>query len=427
MGKGCRDSGSWRNLPASLALAVAMLASACAATGAATDARKDAAEAPAAYAGNVIEPAQVLPTGSVLFWSQPQQIARYPVMEQHFRAREIKRGDKVNPLPKAAAELSVSYDVGGETWTTETFMTRNHIAGLLVLKDGKILLERYGLGHGPDKRWTSFSVAKSMSSTMVGAAIRDGKIKSLEDPVTQYLPGLAGSGYEGVTVRHLLTMTSGVKWNEDYADPKSDVALFSAEPSVNGSDPVVTYMARLPREAEPGTKWVYKTGETNLVGSLVIAATGKSMAQNLSEKVWSRIGMEQDAIWMIDAAGNEVAGCCISATLKDYGRFAQFFMQGARVDGASIVPDGWVKEATASTPEARAGMGQAGGYGYQWWTTPGPAYRGSGIFGQQMWINPELNLVVILQGAWPVAGDPGLASMRQGYLDAVESAVKGGS
>ncbi|HEY8879313.1 MAG TPA: serine hydrolase [Roseateles sp.] len=358
--------------------------------------------------------------GSVLFWTFEQQKAGYPHMEDLFPTRVVKRGATVSPLPVAAKPLDVAFKVGDQTWTVDDYISRNRAAGLLVLKDGQVVLERYGLGQTPQMRWTSFSVAKSFSSTLVGAAIRDGKIRSLEDPVTAYLPALKGSAYEGVSIRQLLNMTSGVRWNEDYGDPHSDVARFATEPSVNGSDPVVTYMARLPREAAPGSKWVYKTGETNLVGSLVRAATGKTLSDYLSEKLWQPLGMEGDAYWMLDSSGGEIAGCCLSATLRDYGRFALFFMRGARLpDGEPLAPDGWVAQATTTTREATEGLQGRGGYGLQWWTTRSKAYRASGIFGQGMWIDPELNLAVVTQSAWPGATDVPSAQVRQALIDAI--------
>jgi CubicO group peptidase (beta-lactamase class C family) len=389
------------------AAALGLLAAACAA---------------APYDNTISQPGVMGEPQGVLFWTPDQQVANYPAMEAKFPSRLIKAGGKVWELPKAAAEPKLSWTFKGETWDMDRYMRDNRAAGVLVIKDGEIVLERYGFSQTADSRWTSFSVAKSFSSTLVGAAIRDGKIKSLEDPITHYLPGLKGSAYEGVTVRQLLNMTSGVKWNEDYEDANSDVAKFSAEPSVNGSDPVVTYMARLPREAEPGTKWVYKTGETNLVGSLVRAATGKTMAQYLSEKVWKPVGMQADAIWQVDLGGGEIAGCCLAATLRDYGRFALFFMEGAKVNGSSIVPDGWVRQATTTTEPALKDMEGRSGYGFQWWTTPGVQYRASGIFGQGMWINPEKKLIVITQSAWAGATDANSAAARTAMIQAVEAA-----
>lgn len=370
--------------------------------------------------------AEAIAANSVLFWSHEEKIAGFPAMESQFPTHSVTRGDVSNRIPSAGETLEVSFEVpngdgASETWNVDDYMEKNNTAGLMVIKDGEIVLERYGEGLEADGRWTSFSVAKSFSSTLVGAAIKDGLIKSVDDPIVDYLPGLAGSGYEGVSIRQVLNMTSGVAWNEDYEDPNSDVAKFSAEPSVNGSDPVVAYMARLPREAEPGTKWVYKTGETNLVGSLVRAATGKSMADYLTEKVWQPYGMNQNAVWMLDLGGGEIAGCCLSVSLRDYARFGHFFMHGAKIGGESIVPENWIEEATTSTAAATEGMGGQGGYGFQWWLTNGPAYRASGIFGQGIWLNPEKDLVIVTLSAWPGATDNLFGQRRQLLVNAIEA------
>ena len=184
--------------------------------------------------------------------------------------------------------------------------------------------------------------------------MKDGDIKSLDDPVTRYITALRGSAYDEVTVRQLLTMTSGVKWNEDYTDMNSDVARMYAQPPDPGFDMTVSYMRKLPREAPPGTKWVYKTSETNLVGVLVMEATGKPLAEYLSEKIWRPYGMERDAEWMIDDVGHEQGGCCLAMTLRDLGRFGQFILDGARIGGTSIVPDTWLAEATRTQVETGA-------------------------------------------------------------------------
>jgi CubicO group peptidase (beta-lactamase class C family) len=275
-------------------------------------------------------------------------------------------------------------------------MNAMNAAGLLVLQDGKVRLERYARGHGPAERWTSFSVAKSMTSTLVGAAVKDGSIRSLDDPVTRYIPELRGSAYEDVTVRHLLTMTSGVRWDEDYRNPKSDVAMMLVTPPGPDEDVTISYLRRLPREAAPGTKWVYKTGESNLIAVLVRRATGKPLSSYLSEKIWRPFGMEYSAFWQVDERGQEIGGCCLSATLRDYGRFGQFILEGGRAGGKEILPRGWVAEATRKHAE----IGAPGrGYGYQWWTGPDPIFSAIGIFGQGIVIDPERNLVIVTSSA----------------------------
>ncbi|RYG00891.1 MAG: class A beta-lactamase-related serine hydrolase, partial [Caulobacteraceae bacterium] len=245
---------------------------------------------------------------SILMWSPDQQKEGYKTMEKLAAHKVVPRGPSVFPLP-AGAPIEPKVTIDGNQMSVDEFMAAYRVSGLLVIKDGKVVMERYGLERGPNDRWTSFSVAKSLTSTLVGAAIQDGYIKSLNDPVTTYIPELKGGGYDGVTVGQLITMTSGVKWNEDYTDLNSDVAkvgLSIIEPGVN---PVVSYMRRLPRAVTPGTKFNYSTGETDLVGVLVSNAVGKPLSQYLSEKIWAPFGMEQDAIWVEDVAGHERGGC----------------------------------------------------------------------------------------------------------------------
>lgn len=186
---------------------------------------------------------------AVLFWSAEERLKNFPAMEKIFPGHIVKAGGKVRPLPEGTPLPIAAADV-------DAFMAAQNVAGLLVLQDGKIRLERYALGYSREGRWTSFSVAKSVTSTLVGAAIKDGYIKSLDEPVTRYIPDLAGGGYDGVTIRQILTMTSGVRWNEDYTDPNSDVARMFAEAVPPGQDPTVAYMRKLPRADPPGSKFV---------------------------------------------------------------------------------------------------------------------------------------------------------------------------
>jgi CubicO group peptidase (beta-lactamase class C family) len=288
---------------------------------------------------------------------------------------------------------------------------------VLVLQDGKIRLERYEPPDSPTTRWNSFSVAKSITSTLVGAAMKDGAIRSLDDPVTRYITELRGSAYDEVTVRQLLTMTSGVKWNEDYTDVNSDVARMYAQAPDPGFDMTTSYVRKLPREAPPGTKWVYKTSETNLVGVLVADATKKPLAEYLSEKIWRPYGMERDAEWMIDDVGHEQGGCCIAVVLRDYGRFGQFILDGARINGTSIVSDTWLPEATRS----QVSTGPGSGYGYQWWTRDDGTFEGRGIYGQTLHIDRARRLVIVLNSATEQPTDRASGQARQDFIAAVNA------
>jgi CubicO group peptidase (beta-lactamase class C family) len=358
-----------------------------------------------------------MPTdANVLFWTIPQRDAAFRAMDRIpilAKANIIDAGEDVYPLPKGDP-ITIKTDVAA-------YMKGQRTAGLVIVHDGKIRLEKYGLDFSGDGKWTSFSVAKSFTSTLVGAAIKDGYIKSVEDKVSAYIPDLKGSVYDDVTIRQLLTMTSGVKWNEDYADPQSDVALFNQHKAENGMDVTVSYMRKLPREAPAGTKWVYKTGETNLIGVLVSSATKKTLADYLSEKIWAPFGMEQDGSWLLGSTGHEISGCCMQASTRDYARFGVFMLGGAMVDGKAVLPDDWIVSATVK----QADIGEAGkGYGFQWWTYDDGSYAAQGIFGQGIFIDPKRRLVIASNSNWPKATDPGtVEQQRQAFYKAVQAAI----
>jgi CubicO group peptidase (beta-lactamase class C family) len=358
-------------------------------------------------------------TPSLLIWTPRQQAEGYRAMETLYEVTVIPRGDHVRALPPAARQIDPPVTVGGKTLTVDGFMNAYNASGVLVVKDGKVLLERYAMGRKPEDRWTSFSVAKSVTSTLVGAAIQDGKIKSLASPVTDYIPELKGSGYDGVTVRQLLTMSSGVRWNEDYTDPNSDVARAGGGAIEPGINPIVSYMRKLPRANPPGAKFTYNTGETDLVGVLVSKATGKSLASYASEKIWKPYGMEQDGIWITDRSGHERGGCCMSMTLRDYARLGLFMLEGGKAGGKSVLPPGWVAEATTS----RIDNG-AGGYGYFWWIRSQGGYAAEGIFGQAIVVIPEDRLVVAINSAWPQADTPELWARQTEFVEAIRAAAR---
>ncbi|WP_233260105.1 serine hydrolase [Luteibacter sp. OK325] len=348
----------------------------------------------------------------VLFWDQPQREAAFRTMETHYASNVVRHG-VAHPLPPGVPVRPRFVDGS----TLDAYMAAHHVAGIMVVQDGRVRLERYGLGATPDTRWTSFSVAKSFTSTLVGAALRDGFIHSLDDKVTRYIPELAAGAYRDVTVRQLLTMTSGVRWNEDYVDPRSDVAMMYEGSRQPGVPLLVSYMAVLPREFVPGERWVYKTGETDLIGILVARASGKTLAAYLSEKVWKPYGMASDALWLKDEIdGTEAGGSGVSATLADYARLGQFLLDGGIANGRPVLADGWIADAT----HKHADIGVPGrGYGYQWWTYDNGAFAGIGIFGQLLYVDPSRHLVIVQMAAWPVATNDEQARARTAFVQAV--------
>jgi len=360
---------------------------------------------------------KTLPTNrDILFWTQEQRDAAFRAMDRLpvlAKSRTMQPSGTPRPLPPGLP-LALPLDV-------DAYMQAQRAAALLIVQGGRLRLERYGLGFDGDGRWTSFSVAKSFTSTLVGAAVRDGFIKSLDDRVSDYIPEMRGSAYDAVSVRQLLTMTSGVAWNEDYAEPQSDVARFNNHEPEAGVDALVSYLRRLPRAAAAGERWNYSTGETNLVGVLVSQATGKTLAQYLEEKVWRPAGMEQQGTWLLSKTGQEISGCCIQAAARDYARFGQFILEGARSEGTSIVPDGWLTEAT----HKQADIGVPGrGYGYQWWTYDDGSFAARGIFGQGIFLDPGRQLVIVSLADWGGgARDPVALPARDAFYRAVQQAV----
>jgi len=199
------------------------------------------------------------------------------------------------------------------------------------------------------------------------------------------------------------------------------VAKFNNHKPEEGIDALVSYLRRLPRAVPAGTRWHYSTGETNLIGILVSQATKKQLSAYLSEKIWVPAGMEQQATWILSRTGNEISGCCIQAATRDFARFGLFILSGARADGQSIVPDGWLTEATTE----RVSVGEPGrGYGYQWWTYADGSYAARGIFGQGIFIDPKRNLVIAANANWPEgAEDRNASEKREAFYRAVQEAL----
>jgi CubicO group peptidase (beta-lactamase class C family) len=313
------------------------------------------------------------------------QVNTFRNIDRLFSTNTVRRGDHVYPLPPGKRLENVKFVSNGKEYDLYDYISLNRVSGLLVLKDGKIALERYELGNSENTRWMSMSVVKSFTASLVGAAIKDGYIKSLEDPVTSYLPQLAGSAYESVTIRNLLQMASGVNWDETYTNPASDRRHMLELQISQKPGAVLELMATLPRAAEPGTRWNYSTGETQVVGALVRAAVGKPVAQYLSERIWAKFGMEADATWWLESPnGLEVGGSGLSATLRDYGRLGLFLLGGGKAGGEQVLPEGWVKE--AGSPKVLSGKNVD--YGFMLWPVPNSAgtisegaFAASGIFG----------------------------------------------
>ncbi|SVC83609.1 uncharacterized protein METZ01_LOCUS336463, partial [marine metagenome] len=283
---------------------------------------------------------------NILFWSSKQKEKGFNRIDEFIPSLPIKKGKYTYHLENKFIDLSnVSYDLYGKSYSIKDYFLKLRVAGLLVVHKGNIVYEEYGLDNDENSRWISFSVAKSVTSMLLGAAIQDGFIGSVEDPITKYLPQLVGSSYENVSIKNLLQMSSGVDWDENYSDPESDVSIAAGFNSTT----LFNYLSKLPINSKPGKLFNYNTGETNLVGDLVRSAINNNLSNYLEQKIWQPFGMESDGSWSLDINHLlELGGCCINATLRDYARIGLFAMHDGRLnDGTRVLPEGWMEESTA--------------------------------------------------------------------------------
>ena len=332
-----------------------------------------------------------------LFWTPEQQVAGYRNMDKLAWTRAVPAGSDPYPLPTELQDLShVEISTDELTMTVDDYVRRGNVAGLIVVKNGAVVYERYELGNTAESRWLSYSVVKSVTSLLVGAAIKDGYIRSLDESVTDYLPRLKDSAYSDSTIRNLLHMASGVEWTEIYDDPQSDINNVTW-PTLE----LYEYLRHKPRVAVAGEAYNYNTAETNLVGTLLRSAIGNNLSTYLSEKIWKPFGMERDAYWVLsEEGGGEFGGSSLNATLRDYARIGLFAMQNGRLrTGGSVLPGDWMAESTMPSPGYEE-------YGYLWWLHGNGAFAAAGIFGQGIYINPEERLVVAIHSARENASRP---------------------
>ena len=354
------------------------------------------------------------PPEEELFWTLEQKVSGYRNMDKITWTRIVPAGDNPYPLSRAEVDLGdVMIVADDEAMSVDEYVRRQNVAGIIVVKDDEIIYERYELGNTEESRWLSYSIAKSVTSMLVGAAVRDGYIKSLDESITDYLPRLKNSSYDESTIRNVLQMASGVEWNEDYADREADINQVTW-PTLA----MYEYLRHKPRIHKAGEVFNYNTAETNLIGTMLRSAVGNNLSTYLSEKIWKPFGMEFDAYWcLVEEGGGEFGGSSINATLRDYARLGLFAMRNGELrDGSKVLPANWMTDSTrASKGEER--------YGYQWWLRAGAGYTASGIFGQGIYINPETRVVIALQSAWEVASSKSNIALKLAMYEAIDKAL----
>jgi len=302
-------------------------------------------------------------------------------------------------------KLPEDYVFNGEARSVSTFLELTDTSALLVLVDGEIRFEQYYLTGGRHVNWLSMSVAKSFISTLIGVAVQDGLIDSIDSPITQYVPELIGSAYEGVAIVDVLEMSSGAAWNEDYADPESDVMRMARIMGIGGS--LDEFTSSLKGQRTPGTYNQYNSADTQALGMLLARATGNSVTEYMQEKLWTPLGAESDAYWMVDDHQVEMAFGGLNATARDYMKVGELFRNQGTWQGTEIINADWVYASTHSDkPHLQPGENPASdypmGYGYQWWLMDGDEgeYSAIGVYNQFIYVNPTKNLVIVKLSAF---------------------------
>ena len=363
-------------------------------------------------------PQIILSPKTILFWNTEEKLYGFKNMKEIFPTSLIEKSDSPYPLTYDLINIeNLTYNYKDKKYSIEDFIQAFKVAGLIVIRDGKILHESYNFGNNEESRWVSFSVTKSVTSMLLGAAIKDGFINSVKEPLVSYLPQLKGSHYEDVSIEQILHMSSGVAWNEDYNDPNSDVSIASA---LNSSK-LYDYLSSLGASSKPGSKFNYNTAETNLIGGLVRSAIGNNLSGYLEKKIWKPFGMEFDANWLLDYDYNlELGGCCISATLRDYARIGIFALNnGILKNKINILPEKWMEQST--TPSRNLEY-----YGYQWWLDGSDynSFYADGIFGQFIWIDPDSKTIVVMHSARDYAGvNQYVAGHRLNFMSSLLEAI----
>lgn len=338
---------------------------------------------------------------------EPDRIAEnFRSMDTIFDKRVMKKGADFFPLREAPGPIPDTYVWEGKTKSIPAFLKENMTTGLLVLKDGAIVHEAYYLGNDKDAKAIAWSVSKSLVSAAFGIAVHEGRI-DIQKTVDHYVPYLAGSGYQGVRIKDVLQMSTGIRFDETYSDPDSDINRLGRALALNTS--IDEFVRSLKRERPPGTYNHYISMDTQVLGMILRETVGESVSAYMEKKLWAPLGTRSDAYWLIDNKGMELVFGGFNATARDYARFGLLYLNKGRINGRQVVPEQWVKASiTPDAPHLMPGRREKGteyplrGYGYQWWIPPGGKgdYSAIGIYNQYIYINPDANVVIVKNTAY---------------------------
>jgi CubicO group peptidase (beta-lactamase class C family) len=361
------------------------------------------------------------------YMSQPYSFYYFHHMDElDLRTDWIRRPGRVYPLIEPRGGFALHYELHGHRYSIQDYFERNFVTGFIVLRGSQIVIERYFHGADQNSRFVSQSVSKSIVSILIGAAVGDRRIESVDDRVTAYLPYLANSGYRYVTVKNLLQMSSAVDYSEDYRDPTSGAALIGAA-LLTGKPSFREFAESIkPTSTRPGTKFEYQSVNTQVLGLLLESVTRERLNEYAQEKLWKKIGAQSDAFFY--ESRNQPDTCafaCFNATVRDYARVGLMMLEGGTLGGKRVVSSQWVHDSTspeAAYLEPRPGGPEGGyGYAYQWWIPPGKdgAFEAEGIYGQCIYVNPAKHVVIVQTSAWPEPVSSALSEEQEMLLEKV--------
>ncbi|MCC5969005.1 MAG: serine hydrolase [Pararhodobacter sp.] len=343
----------------------------------------------------------------ITLFAESQRVENFRAMDRVFPFRVVPRSGPVWAFDHDLRALPASYAFNGTDHDLADFLDRSVTTGLLVVHRGTIVHEAYHLGADEASPFTSWSMAKSVLSALIGIALDEGHIDSLRDPIGMYVPALAGSGYGEVPIEDALTMSSGVAFDEDYANQFSDINMLFIRAMAMGT-PIEDILAGLQSARAPGAFNDYVSSDSMALGLVLEAATGMPVSDYLASRLWGPMGAEADAYWSTDRTGREFALCCLNATLRDYARFGRLYLEGGARDGRQIIPADWVTASVNPTaPHLQPGENPASswtfGYGYQWWIPEDPQgdFTAIGVWGQYIYIDTVREVIIVKTSADP--------------------------
>jgi len=321
--------------------------------------------------------------------------------------RSVPNGNKISGFVEQLQPLTLNFSYNGTNKSLDQFLDESGTTGLLVLKNGVMRHEQYRNGGSREALFTSWSVAKSFVATVIVMAQKEGLIDSLDDKAEKYAPQYAGSDFGSSSIKSLLAMSTGVKFNEDYVADDSDVRPFFFNSFILGKDPDGLLLP-FKRSREAFTDFHYISPNSHVLSAVLRGVYKKPLADIISQKIWQPLGMEADATWLQhrdDDKGVALGYCCLNARLRDYARFGEFYLNAAKGKGlgATVLPQGWVDSLPKpATPAHKPGGENYSGRGYSyhfWLPEREGVFFASGVYGQFIWIDPARDLVIVKTSA----------------------------